>query len=61
MSRADVYLLVGANPLVSVSANGFDTRNPTTMTAAADAVATLINYVTALAHAIESERFASAS
>lgn len=28
-SRADVYLLVGANPLVSVSANGFDTRNPT--------------------------------
>ena len=29
MSRADVYLLVGANPLVSVSANGFDTRNPT--------------------------------
>lgn len=29
MSRSDVYLLVGANPLVSVSANGFDTRNPT--------------------------------
>ena len=29
MSRADVYLLVGSNPLVSVSANGFDTRNPT--------------------------------
>ncbi len=29
MSRADVFLLVGANPLVSVSANGFDTRNPT--------------------------------
>lgn len=28
-SRADVYLLVGANPLVSISANGFDTRNPT--------------------------------
>ena len=28
-SRSDVYLLVGANPLVSVSANGFDTRNPT--------------------------------
>ena len=28
-SRAGVYLLVGANPLVSVSANGFDTRNPT--------------------------------
>jgi anaerobic selenocysteine-containing dehydrogenase len=28
MSRSDVYLLVGANPLVSVSANGFDTRNP---------------------------------
>ncbi len=28
-SRGDVYLLVGANPLVSVSANGFDTRNPT--------------------------------
>lgn len=27
-SRSDVYLLVGANPLVSVSANGFDTRNP---------------------------------
>ena len=28
-SRAGVYLLVGANPLVSISANGFDTRNPT--------------------------------
>ncbi len=28
-SRADVCLLVGANPLLSVSANGFDTRNPT--------------------------------
>ncbi|MCP4904882.1 MAG: molybdopterin-dependent oxidoreductase [bacterium] len=28
-SRSDVYLLVGSNPLVSVSANGFDTRNPT--------------------------------
>ncbi len=27
-SRADVYLLVGAKSLVSVSANGFDTRNP---------------------------------
>jgi anaerobic selenocysteine-containing dehydrogenase len=27
-SRGDIYLLVGANPLVSVSANGFDTRNP---------------------------------
>ena len=28
-SRSDVYMLIGANPLVSVSANGFDTRNPT--------------------------------
>ena len=28
-NRGDVFLLVGANPLVSVSANGFDTRNPT--------------------------------
>jgi anaerobic selenocysteine-containing dehydrogenase len=28
-SRGDVFLLVGGNPLVSVSANGFDTRNPT--------------------------------
>ncbi|MBW2495964.1 MAG: molybdopterin-dependent oxidoreductase, partial [Deltaproteobacteria bacterium] len=28
-SRSDVFLLVGGNPLVSVSVNGFDTRNPT--------------------------------
>ena len=28
-NRGDVFLLVGGNPLVSVSANGFDTRNPT--------------------------------
>ena len=27
-SRGDVFLLIGGNPLVSVSANGFDTRNP---------------------------------
>lgn len=36
-SRAGVYLLVGANPLVSVSANGFDTRNPTKRLRAAKA------------------------
>jgi len=28
-SRSDVFLLVGGNPLVSVSVNGFDLRNPT--------------------------------
>jgi dihydropteroate synthase len=48
--------LVASGHTVSI-----DTRNPTTMTAAADAGATLINDVTALAHAIESERCASAS
>jgi anaerobic selenocysteine-containing dehydrogenase len=26
--RGDVFMIVGANPLVSVSMNGFDTRNP---------------------------------
>ena len=26
--RGDVFLIVGGNPLVSVSTNGFDTRNP---------------------------------
>ena len=38
-----------------------DTRNPTTMTAAADAGATLINDVTALTHSADSERCASES
>ena len=40
-SRSDVFLLVGGNPLVSVSVNGFDTRNPTKRLRAARAGANL--------------------